>query len=263
MISAGDSIYALAQHLCGTEQAFVQKLNSRLSELGINKEYSKVIDPDVRLSSGDLAVIGRELTRSPSYTMFSNVYLDDLTHDDSRFTELVNPNKMINSYAGCFGLSTGSSPEAGYCGVFCAKRGDSMMLCVVTGARNSKERFAIATELLDFGFANYKSEVLINKGEVAVENIEVKGGTQRYVNLVADKDAAFLLNKNDNAPEAKLNVPEFLAAPIKAGEPVGSIDYYDSNGKSIMSVGLIPQTSIEQAGIGDYFMKILLLWVSS
>jgi D-alanyl-D-alanine carboxypeptidase len=105
--------------------------------------------------------------------------------------------------------------------------------------------------------------VLINKGEVAVENIEVKGGTQRYVNLVADKDAAFLLNKNDNAPEAKLNVPEFLAAPLKAGEPVGSIDYYDSNGNSIMSVGLIPQTSIEQAGIGDYFMKILLLWVSS
>ncbi|OQB25228.1 MAG: D-alanyl-D-alanine carboxypeptidase DacF precursor [Firmicutes bacterium ADurb.Bin182] len=261
MISAGDSTYALAQHLSGTEQAFVQKMNARLSELGINKEYSRIIDSNIKLSANDLAVIGKELMKSPSFTMYSNVYMDDLTHEDARYTELVNPNKMINTYAGCFGLSTGSSSGAGYCGVFCAKRGESVMLCVVAGANNSKERFAIASELLDYGFANYKSEVLLNEGDVAVENIEVKGGTQRYINLVAKKDAALLLNKNENAPEAKINVPEYLTAPIRAGETLGTLDYFDANGNTVMSVELVSQVSVEQAGIADYFMMVLMNWV--
>ena len=106
MISAGDAIMALAEKLCGTEQAFLQALQVRLSELGIDIRYDSLANTQTKLTAKELAIVGAKLAASESFMRYSCLYLDEVIHEDGRRTELVNPNKLIKEPAGCSGLST-------------------------------------------------------------------------------------------------------------------------------------------------------------
>lgn len=261
MISAGDAIMALAEALCGTEQAFLQKMHVRLSDLGIDVEYDSLANTRATLSAKELAVIGAKLAGSESYMRYSSIYLDELIHDDGRRTELVNPNKLVKENIGCLGLSTGSSTEAGYCGVFAFSRSEQDVICVVLGAKKSQERFKMAVNLVDYGYANFKSCPLAKAGEVMQSGVAVNKGTLKQVDLIAKDELVLMLPKDAGDPIPTMHIPESLEAPFAAGETLGRIEYTDKSGHLLATLELAAAESAELAGYGEYLLDLFYKWL--
>ena len=258
MICAGDAIVALGEALSGSESAFLERINARMRELGIEVALTDAIGSGLALSPNMLAQLGSALMESSCFTSHCTLTLENITHPDGRETELVNANKLLKTYAGCTGLATGSSQTDGYCGLFAATRGDTSMFCVVLGARNSSERFGIASALLDHAFATIKSQPLATKGEVIKESVRVQGGLRREVNLVAKETVVALLEKSAAALQAVEDIPEYLVAPLQQDAVVGSISYQTQDGLEIAKVELVPQQPIEEAHLRDFIRNALL-----
>ncbi len=258
MICAGDAITALGEALSGTEAGFVDAINTRLNELGVPVTYENAVGAGAQLTARQLAIIGAALMKSPAFTAHSKLTLENFTHSDGRETELVNANRMLRSYAGCTGVATGSSQADGYCGVFAVTRGDTQLICVVTGCRNSSGRFAIASSMLDQAFATKKAQKLAEKGEVIAESVRVHGGKRREVNLVAKDTVVLLLDKAEPALMAVENIPEQLQAPLGLSSVVGSVSYQTADGVEMGKVELVPQVEVEQAFFREIIRELLL-----
>ncbi len=257
MIGAGDAVYALAEAATGSSAAFVEQMNERLRELGVDAVYTGITGEGVELSVTDLIAVGKEIIKCSSFRSYATVYMDGITHENGSSTELVNSNRLIRTSVGCGGIGTGSSDTAGYCGVFWVLRGETGYLCAVTGAANSNARFSAAQAMLEYAFGAYKTVTLSKSGEVLAENIPVKGGTDIFVNLVARADSVLLLKQNEKYEE-KRNVPETLYAPLEGDRVVGTLEYTDAEGNLLAVVELVPHKVVAQAGLGD-FIRILFL----
>ncbi len=258
MICAGDAITALGEALFGTETGFVDAINTRLNELGVPVTYDNAVGAGAQLTARQLAIIGAALMKSPAFTAHSKLTLENFTHSDGRETELVNANRMLRNYAGCTGVATGSSQADGYCGVFAVTRGDTQLICVVTGCRNSSTRFAVAGAMLDQAFATKKAQKCAEKGEVIAESIRVHGGKRREVNLVAKDTTVLLLDKAEPALVAVENIPAELQAPLGLNSVVGSVSYQTANGVEMGKVELVPQVEVEEAFFREIIRELLL-----
>lgn len=258
MICAGDAITALGETLFGSETAFVEAINTRLKELGVQVTLDNATGAGTQLTPRQLALIGAALMKSPTFTAHSKLTLENFTHPDGRETELVNANRMLRSYAGCTGVATGSSPSDGYCGVFAVTRGDTQLICVVTNCRNSSTRFAVASSMLDQAFATKKAQKLAEKGEVIAESVRVRGGKRREVNLVARDTIVLLLDKSEPALVAVENIPKQLDAPLDTNSVVGSVSYQTADGVEKGKVELVPQVDVEQAVLREIIRSLLL-----
>lgn len=258
MICAGDAIQALGEAAFGPESSFTERINTRLNELGIGVTFDNALGTGAKFSPRQLAVIGAQLMKSPCFTAHSKLTLEGISHKDGRETELVNANRMLRTYAGCTGVATGSSNEDGYCGIFYVVRGDTRLLCVTLGCRNANTRFAVAGNMLDQIFATKKAQCLANAGDVIAQNVRVKGGTRREVNLVAKDTVVLLLDKSDPALTAVENIPEKLQAPFGAKDVLGSISYQTADGVEKGKVELVAQTEVGEAFFRDIIRQILL-----
>lgn len=261
MISAGDAVYALAEKLCGTIDAFMNRMNLRMQELGVANQTESIMNGEGELSANDLAKIGAALSKSKSFTSYCCLFMDGITHNNKEYTELVSGNKLLKQYPGCTGMATGSSTSAGYGGVFLVERNDTKLICVILGAKNSSARFVLATSMLEYGYANFKAVSLLTEGDIVSEGVRVTGGRQGFVNLISNEGVALLLPKNAKDPIQTLNVPELMAAPIKKDVPAGTLEYKDTEGNLLAKVDLFPQQDIEIAKFGDYLRLILLNWI--
>lgn len=260
IICASDAIYALAESLYQNEKAFLDKLNSRLQELSIDAKYESIIDSSIAWSAKDLSKIAKALIKSEAYRSYSTVFYDSITHEDGRQTELANPNKLVKQLAGCVGVGTGSSNEAGYCGAFAVTRSDTTYIAVIIGAQNSSKRFKLASEMMEYVFASYKTANIAKSGDVMAENVDVTGGTLKKVNLTA-KDDCVLIFENGTNYEAFFEVPETLEAPIEKDAVVGKIEYRTNDGKVIGTLLLSVQTGVEKASFWDEVFKIFRTWL--
>lgn len=260
MICAGDAIHALAYTLSGSEKAFVDKVNARLKDLGVTAQVSTLLGENTKFTANQLAAIGKMLAKSKAFTSYSNIYLDGIKHSDGRETELVNYNRLLKNYSGCFGLSTGSSPDAGYCGVFAVTRNNMTYICVIVGAANSSERFSAATALLDYGFSAFKLTQFAEAGKVVFENVPVKGGIRRTVNLICKESVSFL-GASAAAYDIKGEAPESIDAPVDVKKPIMTVDILDSEGKKAGEMPLYAQEPVDQAGLFDFMMKVLWGWL--
>ena len=258
MICAGDAITALGEALAGTEAAFVEAMNSRLAELGVQVTMSAAADTGAQFTPRQLAIIGAALMKSPTFTAHSKLTLENFTHSDGRETELVNANRMLRSYAGCTGVATGSSQADGYCGVFAVTRGDTQLICVVLGCQNANTRFAIAGSMLDQAFATKKAQKCAEKGEVIAESVRVQGGKRREVNLVAKDTVVLLLDKAEPTLVAVENIPQQLQAPLDTNSVVGTISYQTADGVEKGKVELVVQAPVEQAFFREIVRDLLL-----
>ena len=260
IITAGDAIYALGEAVFGTEEACLIRIRERLASLNIQAEYGDMLGTGVRLSARDLAALGRALMASPSFTSYSGIFLDTITHPDGRETQLASSNRLIKSMPGCNGVATGSSSTAGYCGVYSVKRNGATWLCAVIGAPDSAARSAAATALLEHGFAAYEVKTLARAESVLVDAVPVQGAKQANVALVAAGDAILLLPKGVSF-ETQFDLPEFLSAPVSSREGVGSVTYVDGDGETLCRVDLLPAEDIPQAQVLDYTAMLLQRWV--
>ena len=239
--SANDGCVAMAEFLEGSESAFVDKMNAKAKELGMENTCFKNtngLDEDGHYSSArDVALMSRELLKHPMIFEFTTIWTDSLR--DGKF-KLANTNKLIRFYNGANGLKTGSTSKALCCISAAAKRDDMQLIAVVLGSPTSAERFSSAKALLDYGFANYKLQRVLTKGE-EVQKVQVNKGTKDEISVCAAEDYFILRKKSDNEeiiPE--ISCEEYLNAPVAEGDAVGSVKV---NGKTIE---LVSAESVEK-----------------
>lgn len=259
MINAGDAIHALACAAFGSETAAIQRINARLNGLGLEGGLGDICGRDRSFSAAELAAIGSELIKSETYSQYGTMYYELLAHEAAGDTELANPNKLIRQYSGCLGVGTGSSVEAGYCGVFAAKRGETVFIAAVLGAENSADRFKAGTALLDHGFANFRSVRVGEPGD-AYGSVAVRGALKNEVEAVSEGDTVLLIRTSSGKYTVEPLLPPFLTAPVDKTQPIGKLIVRDAQGEVLEEAELFPAEDVEAAGFGGYMRWILLLF---
>lgn len=258
--SANDGCVAMAEHLAGSESAFVDMMNEKAKELGMENTHfmnTNGLDEDDHYSSArDVAIMSRELMKHETIFNYTSIWMDTLR--GGKF-QLANTNKLIRFYDGANGLKTGSTSKALCCLSAAAKRNDMQLIAVVLGAPTSAERFASAKSLLDYGFANYAVNTQITAGD-EVQNIAVEKGVDKEVGVVAGDSCSTLVKKGqeDNITK-EIKIDETITAPIEAGQKIGTMTI-SRDGEVIADLDLNASSTVEKKGIGliikDFFATI-------
>ena len=263
VVSANDCVVAMAEYLGGTEEGFVQMMNARAKELGMNDTTFKNchgLDEDGHLTSCyDISVMSRELlVNHPSITEYATIWTDSLRNGESA---LSNTNKLVRNYSGCTGLKTGSTSLALYNLSASATRDDLSLIAVVMKAPTSAIRFQNATSLLDYGFTNYSYKSFANQGDV-VKNVTVTKGLSPSVNAVYETSPSFLIKKGEESSITyELTLNESVQAPVSQGQLLGTITY-SLNGNKLSTVNLVAETSVNKVGLLNMTKHVLNSWFS-
>ena len=263
VVSANDCTVAMAEFLCGSTDAFVEKMNQRAKELGMNDTCFKNchgIDEDGHVSSSyDIAIMSRELlTKHPSIKNYTTIWMDSIRDGKS---ELVNTNKLVRNYEGCTGLKTGSTSLALYNLSASATRDNLNLIAVIMNAPTTKIRFAEAKQLLDYGFTNYSSYQLSNQNDI-VKNITINHGVEKNINAISSSSKNIMLQKGQESKiTQEINIPDTLDAPISQGEKIGEINYY-MEGEKIGSVDIVSDKTIKKISFVNMSSYLLKQWFS-
>ncbi len=225
--SANDCVVAMAEYIGGSEEAFVQMMNDKAKELGMNDTCFKNchgLDEDGHVTSSyDISLMSKELLNNhPSITNYTTIWTDSLRDGKS---ELSNTNKLIKTYKGATGLKTGSTGLALYNLSASATRDNLSLIAVIMKAPSTKVRFMEAQKLLDYGFNTFSFKEFGKKGDV-VKNILVNKGIISNVDAVYEQNAGTLIEKgNDKNIEQNLTLEENISAPISAGQKLGEVTF--------------------------------------
>lgn len=249
--SANDAAVALAEHICGSEEAFVEKMNSRAKELKMNDTVFKNcngLDEEGHITSAyDVAIMSRELIKYKKIFDYTSIWLDNLRNGK---TQIVNTNKLLKTYNGITGLKTGTTNDAGCCMSATAKRGNVSLIAVVLGCKTGKERFSDAAALLDYGFANISVKELKLPDNIP-HNIEVSGGMENEVALECEISKSVVIDKSTNPQiKTKIDIPKSVEAPITKNQDIGTLTYL-LNDKPIAECKLRAKTNVDQRNFGS------------
>lgn len=261
VVSANDCTVAMADYLYGSQEAFVEKMNERAKELGMNDTTFKNchgIDEDGHVTSAyDIAIMSRELLNNhPMITNYTTIWMDSLRDGKS---ELVNTNKLIRNYKGATGLKTGSTSVALYNLSASATRDELSLIAVVMKAPTTKVRFTEAQKLLDYGFNNYQYKQLAKKGE-KLKEIAVTKGVKETVELVLENDAGILIKKGqDKEIEQTINIEEYITAPICEGQKVGEI-IFSLEGKEVARTNIVTNSTIDKKTFSNVLSYLYQNW---
>ena len=258
--SANDCACAMAEHIAGSESAFVQLMNDRAKELGMNDtnfvnctglddgEEAK----DHKTSAYDIAVMSRQLLKyHPDIKKFTTIWMD--TVRDGAFG-LSNTNKLVRFYSGATGLKTGFTSGAGYCLSASAQRDGMELIAVVMGCDTSANRFAACKSMLDYGFANFSLVSPQIKGDL---EIPVKLGAQQTVKAVPGEEAQLLIDKSQkDMVTTDFILEESVTAPVSRGQRLGTMTI--RAGEQILAqIPLVAETGVSRLTWSDLFLKIL------
>lgn len=253
--SANDAAVALAEHISGSEELFVQQMNDKAARLGMENtcfENTNGLDDTVNnhvTSARDIAIMSRELIKYPKVIEYSSTWMDSIR--DGNFG-LTNTNRLVRFYKGATGLKTGSTDKAGFCISASAVRGEMSLVCVVMGAPTRDIRNSIATKLLDYGFNNYR--IFSDDGDT-IENIPVLKG-ERPSFSAEYPPVKMVVPKSTGKISAGISIPERINAPIQKGDIVGLVSYTDGKGE-ICQVDIIACENIDKCDFFDLFLQFL------
>ena len=261
IVSANDATVALAEYVSGSEKKFVNLMNEKAKMLGLKNTFFKNctgLDEDGHYSSAeDLAIIARELLKHDEILNFSSVYEDYIRVDTPNKYWLVNTNKLVRFYNGADGLKTGFTDDALYTMAVTAKRENMRLIAIVLGENDSKTRNNETVELLNYGFDNYKIDLLKKKNDV-IDTVEVDRGTKDKFNVILSDDLTVLTKKSN--PNVKYDYKILLdeiTLPIKKGDIVGKY-YLLNNNSEIKSVDLIVNDDISKVNYFKYLFKLFV-----
>ena len=261
VVSSNDCVVAMAEYLGGTEENFVQMMNTRAKELGMNDTTFKNchgLDEDEHLTSAyDIALMSRELLiNHPAITHYSTIWTDTLRDGKSA---LSNTNKLVRNYSGCTGLKTGSTSLALFNLSASATRDGLSLIAVIMKAPTSALRFSNASTLLDYGFNTYSYKSFGNQGDV-VKNINVTKGVSTNINVVYENSPSFLVKKGEESNITyEISLKDSIQAPVEKGEQLGTITY-SLNGSNISTVNLVAENSIEKIDLLNMAKFIYNKW---
>lgn len=248
--SGNDAVVALAEAVAGTEDAFVQKMNDKAKELGLKNTNFKNphgLDTANHYSSArDMSLIAKELVKHEKVLEFTSVYEDYLRENTDRKIWLVNTNKLVRFYDGVDGLKTGFTEGAGYCLTATAKKDGMRVIAVVMGEADSKTRNQEVSEMLDYAFAQYKLENLLEDG-YSLGKYKVYNGKAEFVTVIPKDGATILRKKGEKSSKATYEADVYeLKAPLKKGDVVGSLKIKE-DGKVIRKVKLTVDKNVKKA----------------
>jgi D-alanyl-D-alanine carboxypeptidase (penicillin-binding protein 5/6) len=258
--SANDCACAMAEHLAGSEGAFVENMNTRAKELGMNDtnfvNCTGLDDsPEAKnhkTSAYDIALMSRELlTKHPDIKKYTTIWMDTIRNGAFG---LSNTNKLVRFYAGATGLKTGFTSGAGYCLSATAEREGMELIAVVMGAETSKERNAACKSLLDMGFANYAVVSPMPEGEIT---LPVKLGTADSVRLVPGEQPKLLIDKSRKSGiTTEVTLSEAVAAPVAPGQRLGTLTVR-SQEKILAEIPLVAECEVPRLSWGQLFSLVM------
>lgn len=254
--SANDAAYALAEHISGSEEAFVKRMNQKAKELGMKNTYFEntngLDDTTTKhlASARDIAIMSRELIKYDKILEFSSTWMDTIR--DGQFG-LTNTNRLVRFFKGATGLKTGSTAKAKFCVSATAKRDNMHLICVVMGAPSSDIRNSIASKLLNWGFANYE---LYEDHVDGLNPIKIYSGTERYCNISSQFFACVIPKGQSKNITKSIILPDHINAPIDKNDPIGSIEYY-LNQNLLGKSGIISEINITKIDFGALLLRIL------
>ena len=256
--SANDACTALGEYIAGSDSAFVKMMNDKVEELGLkdtNFENCTGLD-DTTVNhyscAYDLAVIATEVMKYDLIKKYSTVWLDSLRNGE---TELNNTNKLVNTYDGITGLKTGTTSNAGFCLCATATRDGMSLVSVVLGAETSQERFDLASQLLDFGFNNYKlCSIEIDSSKIT--EVIVKNGRLKKTVPVSANYESILVTKDCENFEYEYIIKNSVSAPVRKGDPLGEIVVMSANSQ-VASVELVASEDIKKVNFSYIFSELI------
>lgn len=259
--SGNDASVMMAEILCGTEELFVKEMNERAVELGMENTHfencSGLPAENHYSSAADIAIMSRELLLHPLFFQYSTIWMDEIEHPGGRITMISNTNKMIRDYPGCDGIKTGSTNEAGFCVSATAAKGDTRLIAIILGSDTSKVRFNEAAKLLNYGYANYETNVLLNSGDVVAENIPISGGKETTINgIVSARVSVFLEKGGDAVFDYTIQIDESIKAPVDKGQRIGEV-IVTLDDETVARYDVVSDRSVLGAGVWDYFRRII------
>lgn len=263
--SGNDASVAVAEHIAGSEADFVEKMNAKATELGMVDTHFEdccgLTDSDGHYTTAkDVAIMSRELTvKYPEVFTYTRIWMEDITHvtrrGSSTFT-LSSTNKLLKWYQWTTGLKTGSTAKAKFCISATASKDGMDLIAVIMGAPDPKERFHDAEKLLNYGFS--VSNLYVDENKEPLPQMRVEGGVEESVSLHYAEKFRYLdvTGRDLSAVEKELKLPESVKAPVTEGETAGQA-VYRIGGEEIGRIAVLYDASVEKAGFGDYFKKVL------
>ena len=258
--SANDCACAMAEHIAGSEAAFVTMMNARAAQLGMQDTHfvncTGLDDgPEAanhRTSAYDIALMSRELLKKhPTIKNYTTIWMDTVRNGTFG---LSNTNKLIRFYPGATGLKTGFTSGAGYCLSATAERDGMELIAVVMGAETSQSRNAACKQLLDYGFANY---ALVCPELTEVSDVPVSLGKQTSVRPMLGDESAMLVDKGQkNAITTEFFLEESLPAPVSRGQRVGTLTM-KAGEQVLKEIPLVAAEGVERLSWGDIFVGVL------
>ncbi|MBS4030799.1 MAG: D-alanyl-D-alanine carboxypeptidase [Clostridiales bacterium] len=267
--SANDGAIAMAEFLGGSVEAFVDQMNEKAAVLGmVNTNFVNphgLHDENHYTTAYDIALMSLELMRYPKIHEWLTIWMDEEFLKDkikkSEGVYLSNANRLVRYYDGADGVKTGFTNEAGNCVSATAIRGDTRLLAVVLGAPGRPALFDEARELLDWGFANFRSVPVVKKGDV-LGTIRVDKGMQETVDLVAAQDLSLLLKKGTKDDiEQEVIMPGRAAAPLSVENELGELVVTSADGEELGRVALIPAVDVPRANLITFFRRFTEAWL--
>jgi D-alanyl-D-alanine carboxypeptidase (penicillin-binding protein 5/6) len=260
--SANDAACALAEHIAGSEGAFVAKMNERAKALGMtstNFENTNGLDDTAKnhvTSARDIAIMSREVLKHELVFQYSTLWMDTIRGGEFGLT---NTNRLVRFYQGATGLKTGSTSKAKFCISATAERDGLSLIAVVMGAPTRDARNALAASLLDFGFANYAH---YQDAETALDAVRVQGGVKNAVGIVKEDFSATLEKGQDARLEKRVDIPDVLAAPIAEGEKIGTVTYL-LDGEEVGTCDILATEAVAKIDFRTLFPRLFAWFLLS
>ncbi len=263
--SANDATVALAEKMAGSEQAFVEMMNTKAQEMGLGAHFVNAtgLDADGQtMSARDAATLTREVVKYDLLFTWSTIWLENYVHPGDRdATEMANNNRLVRYYEGCDGLCTGSSNAAGYCLAATAKRDNVRFIYVSLGAPNSNTRFEDAKTALDYAFAGFSATTVVRNGQQLCQNYPISGGTKDSIDVYASGEFAMLLEKGaEGQIEKELVLLEEVRAPIEKGQKIGYLRILQ-DGKEVGRVDAVAGETVPARNYTNAINSILVWWL--
>ena len=257
VVSANDCAVALAEQIAGSEDAFVERMNQRAKELGMNDTtFKNATGLPARghvTSAYDIALMSRELIlHHPGIRQYTTIWMDSLRDGAS---ELVNTNKLIRFFDGATGLKTGSTDSALYCLSGTAERDGMELIAVIMKDATSAQRFEDAKTLLSYGFSTYSLEHVTP--QEALPPVTVRLGTQATVQPVLEEGSPLLLEKSKAGTlEQSVSLAEAVEAPVAKGTPLGTLTI-TSGEETVAELALVAGEEIPRITFGQMLLRVL------
>lgn len=262
--SANDSAVALAEHLAGSEAAFVQRMNARAASLGMeNTQYQNCTGLPAQgqyTTARDVATVSREVGKHPLYFQYSTIWMDTLTHPGGRTTDLTNTNRLVRFYSACDGFKTGSTNEAKYCLSATAVADGMRLIAVVLGTPASQTRFDEARKLLEHGFSQYRLVTVCEAGDHLGERVSVTLGAAEGVEGAVGESYSLLVKRGgEGSLRLEAVLPDSVKAPVARGDILGELRVMDG-GALLRTLPIVAAESVGLPGYLEALLRMLNTW---